>query len=145
MPFFENETADLIYCSHSFEYFDQIYGEEVLLEWNRVLKPGGLLRLAVPDFEALVKVYKDSSDLNKIIGPLYGRMKIKTKSGDKTLFHKTTYDEKLLTHVLQKTGFTNIRRYDWQDTIHKDFDDHSQAYIPHMDKENGLLISFFKC
>ena len=37
--------------------------------------------------------------------------------------------------------FVNVRRYDWRQTIHKDYDDHSQAYYPHMDKENGLLMS----
>ncbi|GAG94071.1 unnamed protein product, partial [marine sediment metagenome] len=26
-------------------------------------------------------------------------------------------------------------------TIHKGYDDCSQSYIPHMDKEHGLLIS----
>ncbi|HAI38830.1 MAG TPA: methyltransferase, partial [Maribacter sp.] len=32
-------------------------------------------------------------------------------------------------------------KYDWRQTEHAKFDDHSQAYIPHMDKENGTLIS----
>ena len=32
-------------------------------------------------------------------------------------------------------------RYDWRQTLHKDHDDFSQAYVPHMDKEKGLLIS----
>jgi hypothetical protein len=38
-------------------------------------------------------------------------------------------------------GFKNVHRYDWRQTIHKDYDDFSQAYIPHMDKEHGILIS----
>ena len=29
----------------------------------------------------------------------------------------------------------------YERTGHKDYDDYSQAYVPHMDKENGLLIS----
>ena len=43
--------------------------------------------------------------------------------------------------ILNKSGFSNIDYYNWNNTEHKDFDDHSQAYIPHMDKENGILIS----
>jgi hypothetical protein len=35
----------------------------------------------------------------------------------------------------------NIHRYDWRNTVHKDYDDYSQAYIPHMDKERGILMS----
>jgi hypothetical protein len=46
-----------------------------------------------------------------------------------------------LRETLEIAGFTNVRRYDWRQTVHKDHDDFSQAYIPHMDKENGLLIS----
>ena len=47
------------------------------------------------------------------------------------------YLEKLLTHE----GFKNIHRYDWRKTVHRDYDDFSQAYIPHMDKEHGILMS----
>ena len=34
-----------------------------------------------------------------------------------------------------------IKKYNWRKTEHSMFDDHSQAYLPHMDKENGILIS----
>lgn len=57
------------------------------------------------------------------------------------LYHKTVYNFDSLSEVLANAGFGNIRKYDWRETIHKDYDDHSQAYFPHMDKENGLLIS----
>ena len=40
-----------------------------------------------------------------------------------------------------EVGFKNVERYDWRETEHAEFDDHSQAYLPHMDKENGTLIS----
>jgi len=30
---------------------------------------------------------------------------------------------------------------DWEKTEHAIYDDHSQAYLPHMDKKNGTLIS----
>ena len=54
LPFIENSEIDLIYCSHAFEYFDQVEATEVLkAEWKRVLKANGILRLAVPNFEAL--------------------------------------------------------------------------------------------
>jgi len=43
--------------------------------------------------------------------------------------------------VLKSVGIESVERYDWRDTEHADFDDHSQAYIPHMDKENGVLVS----
>ncbi len=141
LSMFDDNSADLIYSSHSFEYFDRQQAVDVLAEWRRVLKPGGTLRLAVPDFDALLKVYAQTGELGRILGPLYGRMEIETEQGPKTLYHKTVYNFADLETLLVENGFANVRRYDWQQTIHKDFDDHSQAYFPHMDKENGLLIS----
>ena len=139
LPFIEDSYADLIYCSHAFEYFDKIEAENVLKEWKRVLKTNGTLRLAVPNFEALIEVYNRTNDINKVLGPLYGRMEI--NNGNNTLFHKTCYDFNSLKTLLEDNGFKNIKLYDWRDTEHSDYDDHSQAYFPHMDKKNGLLIS----
>lgn len=139
LSIFKNNSADLIYASHVFEYFDRLYAKKVLKEWRRVLMKGGILRIAVPDFEALGKVYKKYGNLDKIIGPLYGRWEIQgTKN---IIYHKTVYDFASLRRVLEENGFKNVKRYDWRKTIYKDYDDHSQAYIPHMDKKKGILIS----
>jgi len=141
LPVFTDNTADLIYACHVIEYFNRFEIIDVLREWYRVLKPSGVLRLAVPDFRALVEVYLKYGDLRLILGPLYGRMVIHTEKGESTIYHHTVYDFESLRSVLESVGFMNVRRYDWRETIHKDYDDFSQAYIPHMDKENGLLIS----
>ena len=53
---FANGTVDLIYASHVLEYFDRTEVLKVLTEWHCVLKPGGILRLGVPDFEAMAKL-----------------------------------------------------------------------------------------
>ena len=140
LDMFQDEYADLIYASHCVEYFDRDEVIEVLREWKRVLAPGGTLRIAVPNFEALMKVYSDSNDLNKILGPLYGKWNI---GEDKHIYHKTVYDLESLTVLLKQIGFEQVREWDWKDVFSNqtDFDDHSQAYYPHMDKEKGLLIS----
>ncbi|MDO9580191.1 MAG: methyltransferase domain-containing protein [Bacteroidales bacterium] len=138
---FENDSIELIYSSHSFEYFDRLEAVDVLKEWKRVLKSGGTLRLAVPDFDKLIQIYEKTNKLEKILGPLYGRMEIDTENGSKKLYHKTVYNFDSLRNVLEEGGFKDIQRYDWKKTIHKDYDDHSQAYFPHMDKENGILLS----
>ena len=138
---FADDTVDLIYSSHSLEYFDQEQIPRVLTEWRRVLKRGGILRLAVPDFDALIKLYATTGEIDSILGPLYGRMEIETKNGEKKIYHKTAFTFDSLKRVLQGNGFLNVRHYNWQDTIHKDYDDHSQAYYPHMEKDKGLHIS----
>jgi len=141
LPMFDNESVSLIYSSHSFEYFNRIEAERVLTEWRRVLQPGGILRLAVPDFDSLIKIYQKTGNIEKILGPLYGQMDIHMASGIETIYHRTVYNFDSLSLLLSNNGFGNIKRYDWQETLHKDYDDHSQAYFPHMDKENGILLS----
>ncbi len=56
-------------------------------------------------------------------------------------FHKVIFDEAMLSDALREVGFDNIRHWDWRQTEHADLDDYSQAYLPHMDKENGTLMS----
>lgn len=135
---FVHESADLIYCSHAIAYFDRDEILRVLKEWYRVLKTGGILRLATPDFKVLTQLYIDKTiTLDQMIGPLYGRWPM----GNQTIYHRTTYDFDSLKAVLETVGFKDVKLYDWRETEHAEHDDHSQAYIPHMDKENGTLVS----
>ncbi len=138
LPQFEDNSIDLIYASHVIEYFDRFEIISILKEWRRVLKPGATLRLAVPNFAVLSKLYLSGKiELKNVLGPLYGKMTM----DENTIYHKTTYDFKDLKTMLIDNGFCDAKIYDWRDTDHAQFDDHSQAYIPHMDKENGTLIS----
>lgn len=45
-----DNTVDEILSSHVIEHFDFNTGQKVLLEWYRVLKPGGVLKIETPDF-----------------------------------------------------------------------------------------------
>ena len=135
---FENNSVDLIYSSHVIEYFDREEVNTLLEEWRRVIKFGGILRLAVPNFEVLANMYTHGKiELPQVLGPLFGKMYM---DGQK-IYHKTTYDFDSLKEVLTNLGFNDIMHYDFRDVEHGNFDDHSQAFIPHMDKEQGQLIS----
>jgi predicted SAM-dependent methyltransferase len=136
-----NNSCEVIYSSHTIEYFCRNEINNVLGEWHRVLKPGGTLRVAVPDFDALIKVYRETGNLSLILGPLYGKMKITTDCKEDYIFHKTVYNFSDLKTILESNGFGDVHQYDWRVTEHSMYDDHSQAYMPHMDKENGLLLS----
>jgi predicted SAM-dependent methyltransferase len=139
LPMIADGAAELVYACHILEYFDRVEVRDVLAEWKRVLRPGGTIRLAVPDFEALIAVYGDTKDLNKVIGPLYGRWPVPGTTT--TIYHRTVYDLASLARVLEEAGFTDPRRWDWRTTEHAAVDDYSQAYVPHMDKAHGRLIS----
>jgi len=135
LSMFEDNSIELVYACHILDHFGRNETEKVLQEWYRVLKPKGVLRVAVSDFKVLAETYLNTENLKLVLGPLYGRQDYPENT------HGTAFDYPTLSEFLDRTGFKNVHRYDWRQTIHKDYDDLSQAYIPHMDKENGVLIS----
>lgn len=138
LAMFPDGVASLAYCSHALEYFDLDGVRRCLGEWYRVLQSGGTVRLAVPNFPSLIEVYESTNDIRRVLGPLFGRIE-NPESG--THFHRLVFDERLLTEVLQDAGFTGVRWWDWRKTEHAHIDDHSQAYFPHLRKDDGLLVS----
>jgi predicted SAM-dependent methyltransferase len=135
LSFIQDASVDLIYNCHVLEHFKRREVGRVLKEWHRVLKPGGILRISVPDFAKLCEVYQKYGQLDLVIGALFGRQDYLYN------IHYNVFDFATLKRELESAGFTDVRRYDWRETEHAHIDDYSQAYIPHMDKENGILIS----
>jgi predicted SAM-dependent methyltransferase len=127
--------ADTIYCCHTLEHIDKKIIVDLLKEWRSFLKPGGIIRIAVPDFEAIVEWYINGGSIDNLVGLTVG--------GNKNAFdnHKNLFDFHRLGAYLLEAGFRNIRSWDWKETEHKDHDDFSQAYLPHMQKETGMLMS----
>ena len=56
IPFATN-SVDVVYHSNMLEHLDKEIAEEFLSEALRVLKPGGIHRIVVPDFEMACKTY----------------------------------------------------------------------------------------
>jgi SAM-dependent methyltransferase len=135
---FADNSASLIYACQVIEYFDREEVVSVLTDWRRVLSPGGILRLSVPNFAVISKLYQSGLPLEKFLGTLYGR--IPDGQGG-FVYHRTTYDEPSLRQLLGALGFNEITLWDWRRTEHAKVDDFSQAYYPHMDKEHGLLFN----
>ena len=137
LPFKEN-SVDIIYASHVFEYFNREEGKDVLYKWKSFLKKDGILRLAVPNFAQYAKLYSENKiSLDQCVGPLYGKWNM-TK--DKVIYHKTTYDFISIKKILNEVGFKKIQLWDYNHVEHSHIDDYSKSYIPHMDK-NGSLMS----
>lgn len=133
---FQSDSADLIYACHVVEHFKKKERLEVLGKWKDVLKPGGVLRIAVPDFEAVAKYYLNKTvPLENLWTSLNGSQRHDYD------YHYHCYDFDHLRQDLELVGFCLVRRYDWRQTEHANFDDYSQAYYPHMDKDNGVLLS----
>jgi len=60
---FHDETFDVVYHSHFLEHLDRAVAPIVLAECRRVLKPGGILRVVVPDWETQVANYRRAFEM----------------------------------------------------------------------------------
>lgn len=107
LSLFKNDTISLIYASHCLEHISHRELSTVLDEWYRVLKKGSTLRLSVPDFDLLLKIYKESgNEISSIMQPLMGGQDYKYN------FHYSAFTYDSLATLLHETGFREVRR--WQ-------------------------------
>lgn len=132
---FPNRSVACLYCSHILEHCQRHTILATLSHWRDLLCLGGILRLAVPDFKACCRWYQRTGDLPSLIGLLFGGQNHPKNN------HFITFDERTLTDALKRVGFRYVRKWDWRKTEHAKFDDYASAYLPHMDKENGTLMS----
>jgi len=104
---FKDETVDLIYASHCLEHFSHRKIPSILEEWFRVLKPGGVLRLSVPDFDAIYRIYSAShDDLNAILEILMGGQNYKYN------FHMAAFNQASMAELLSNAGFKSNRPWE---------------------------------
>jgi predicted SAM-dependent methyltransferase len=54
---FPDHSFDLVYHSHVLEHFSKNDGKKLVEECYRVLKPGGIIRIAIPNLEEIAKNY----------------------------------------------------------------------------------------
>lgn len=132
---FDRESFGLIYGSHVLEHVHRHMVIATLQHWREILRKGGILRLAVPDFAACCARYEKTKDLPELMGLLYGGQNFSRNS------HTIIFDYEYLVDCLKKAGFEErkIRRWDWRKTEHSEYDDYSQAYLPHLDKSGQLM------
>lgn len=117
-----------VYTSHFVEYFDESDAMSMLQSWNKKMKPGATLHIAVPDFKGIVTVWQEEGII--LSGPLYGKM----ESGGETIYHKSCYCFPKLRDYLLAAGFRSIRRHDGR-TLWPDIEDCAGA------KYNDIPIS----
>lgn len=121
----DHNEVEMIYASHVLEYFDWEDGQRLCGQWHEKLRPGGVLRLSVPDWRQLILLYQKHECLSDIIGPLFGKMDV----NEKPAYHKCVYDEARLRGTFVEAGFApyNIRPWKWPPDISERYDDYSQA------------------
>lgn len=136
LSIFPNKYADLIYASHVLEHISHRKITEVLKEWYRVIKEGGVLRLSVPDFDKLIAIYSaEGEDIGAIIAPLMGGQ-------DHTYnFHKTVFNENYLSEILLSAGFKEVRRWNPEEVKLHSFDDWASEPITYKGKKYPISLN----
>jgi len=121
----KDESVDLIYACHVLEHINFWDVRKVLIRWYDILKPGGILRLSVPDMDAVFAHYFYWKDLKALRGFLWG-------GGDHEYnIHYSGWDYETLKEKLEDVFFDNIQLWNWHDIPpHNYIDDYSQVYWP---------------
>ena len=57
---FDDSTFDAVYHSHVLEHLPRAAAPRFLAECRRVLRPGGVLRIVVPDLETITRLYLEN-------------------------------------------------------------------------------------
>jgi len=114
---FGDNTVDLIFSSHALEHITYSDGKEFMKEVYRILKPGGVVRIAVPDSEMILEKYAQgvsALDFLKHFSPgaennpcAAGKVCEVLVSG-----HTSLYDECTMRNLMSKAGFVEIERSD---------------------------------
>jgi len=125
---FDDNVADYMYASHFFEHVKEDEAEKILAECFRVLRPGGVLRIVVPDLEILARKYVEKNkEFFKKIKPdrdLTGAFLDLLNFYPSTLsrriisgqHHLWMHDYSSMSALLTKVGFSKIERKSFRET-----------------------------
>ncbi len=104
---FDDDSIEAIYASHVLEHFHYQLDNELintLIEWRRVLKPGGKLYISVPDLKTLCWLY-----LHPNLMPVERHHIMRIMFGGQVNeydVHKVGFDFEILALYLEQVGFT---------------------------------------
>ena len=104
-PFADGSVA-AIYSSHVFEHLHVDVAEAALAECHRVLAPGGVVRVVVPDLDDIVAGYDPAAADDFVFGIFQGR----TERDNRWARHWWHYNAASLGARLTGAGFAAVRR-----------------------------------
>ncbi len=105
----EDSVVHYIYTSHFIEHLFRKDAAHLLRECFRVLKPGGVLRISVPDLEYAVSLYS-KGEKEKMLTAYF----FVDDDGSYYARHKYMYDSNMITDILSNIGFKDVTRCDYK-------------------------------
>jgi SAM-dependent methyltransferase len=114
---FAAETADAVFHEHLLEHFSLTHGLALAKDWHRVLKPGGILRIGVPDAGAYVSSYSEpDGDTLSALRPEAATKLLAVSALFYWPHHLTMYDFETLQLLVTAAGFEQVEHRDFADT-----------------------------
>lgn len=101
----EDGSVDVIRASHVLEHFSHTQAFAVLKHWVDKLKPGGCLKIAVPDLRWIAKAIMENQPINAM-GYLMGGQT------DENDFHGTAFDRELLQEMMVMAGLERVGHWE---------------------------------
>lgn len=115
-----DDSIDEIFTSHTFEHFTRWEGVEMLVDWFRMLKPGGRIVIETPDFwRCVFWLMHPSSEKRRL-----GRTQFYGNQWDRLDYetHRYLWSGKEISEICRNVGFTRIAvthktetHYSWRD------------------------------
>lgn len=125
---FPDDTFDIVHASHVLEHIPWYKTEDVLAEWRRIIKPGGVLELWVPDALKIFSVVleferngknstaledgwypfnEEKDPLKWACGRLFGLGDLKGSPGSPN-WHRAAFTPSYLRRLLKRAGFAQV-------------------------------------
>jgi SAM-dependent methyltransferase len=110
-----DNSVDVMYSSHMIEHLDRREARAFLLEVRRVLRPGGIVRIAAPDLAKFVDAYSIRGDADEFIASTH--MGLARPRGTLVRVkwaligprhHLWMYDGPSLSKVIGEAGFADV-------------------------------------
>ncbi|NEO96283.1 MAG: methyltransferase domain-containing protein [Moorea sp. SIO3G5] len=101
---FDNASIDAIFCEEVLEHVDLQLGRNLLKECWRILKPGGIIRIATPNLNWFTEQSSNSLTACDNINNIF------YEHG-----HRYLYTQQALEFYCQETGFTNLNKSTYKD------------------------------
>lgn len=105
-------TVDEIYSAHLLEHFSFYETENILAEWVRVLKPHGILRLAVPDAAKIAADIVKMEAEKDHLGIRDMAMVVHGAHTDPTNVHHNHFTETTLRDYMNRAGLGMVARFE---------------------------------
>jgi Methyltransferase domain len=128
---FADDWADELLSIHVLEHVPPRLLDATLAEWYRVLRPGGVLRVHVPNSATLMNAYLHGPREQRwsVIGALLGMYANADVCGPHELTerpdHHVLFDDELLSEVLARAGFASL-----EDRSDRESDVHTEGWAP---------------